>query len=107
MQRSTTQDGSVDHDGPVSHVHDDTDYDDMYRRTRRALTIAVLAPILVCTTIALAPAIGGPDPHARLAAAFTVYAVGAPALLLLMLSTNTAPDHRYGMPRRHDDDDEL
>lgn len=106
MHDRTTHDGPADHDGPVSHVQDDdVDYDDMYRRARRALTIAVAAPILVCATIALAPAIGGPDPHARLTAAFTVYAVGAPALLLLMLSTGTDPAHRYGMPRRHDDDE--
>ncbi|MFS2294769.1 MAG: hypothetical protein FWJ90_19080 [Actinomadura sp.] len=45
---------------------DDVDDTDMYRRARRALTIAALAPIAVCAAIALAPAIGGPDPHARL-----------------------------------------
>lgn len=60
----------------------------------------------MCATIALVPAIGGPDPPTRLSAAFTVYAIGAPALILLMLSTHTDPIHRYGMPRRHDDDDE-
>ncbi|MFE7963479.1 hypothetical protein ACFU0X_10555 [Streptomyces cellulosae] len=105
MHNRTTHDGPADHDGPVSHVHDDVDDTDMYRRARRALTIAALAPIAVCAAIALAPAIGGPDPHARLTAAFTVYAVCAPALLLLTLSTNTDPSHRYGMPRRHDDDE--
>ena len=99
---STTQDGPAEFDGPVSRVHDD-----VHRRARRALTVAVLAPLIVCTTIALVPAIGGPDPHMRLAAAFTVYAIGSPVLVLLTLSMNDDPDHCHDMPWRHDDDDEF
>jgi len=109
MHERTTQDGPVELGGPVSRVHDDqgdVDYDATHMRARRALTIAVLAPLVVCATIALVPAVGGQDLHTRLTAAFTMYAIGAPALVLLMLSTHTHPDHRYGMPRRHDDDDE-